>query len=128
MIISTQIRRKSNPGVLENVLVYPDQLKTVFQLISGTPSQQLELKLRIHSTSDGTTPAAPEAQIPAFDVEKTFYASEAQLTIVDARLRGGGNLMAGVRAFCKSRVDEWNETVLPGGLAAVHIDLDDDSL
>ncbi len=126
MIIASQIRRKTKPGVLQDVYVYIDDIKIKFGLSNGSPSEFCQLRLRVHSVTGGMEddPTAPWATA---DIEKIFYANATQLNAVDARLRGSGNLMAGVRAFCKARIDEHNESVMPGGAAAVHTDVDDDN-
>jgi hypothetical protein len=128
MRFSTQLRRKSDRRTLLPVIVCLDEFKVKCLPENGSPLMLCELHISAYSATVG--PAVIEDEdnpLDSFSVEKVFYVPEAQWATVNARLRGSGNLMAGIRAFCKARVTEWNTSVLPGGTAATFADLDTDT-
>jgi len=127
MIFTSQIYRKTDPADLHPVVIYIDDIKAKFEFSTGTPCEMFQLRLKVQTDTDQDgTPDIADQPLGYVDVEKIFYANASQLTIADARFRGTGNLMAGIRAFCKARVDEHNTEVNPGGAAAVHTDIDTD--
>jgi hypothetical protein len=128
MIFKTQIRRKSSPLNLEHVFVYLDSIEATFSPALGSPLSMLKLRIRVHTvTGAATEPDDINSPWPHSDIEKIFYATEGQYTAIGNRLRDGGNLMQAIRAYCKNKVDVWNDSVVPGGQAATHTDIDNDS-
>lgn len=128
MRISTQIRRKCNPNILENVIVCLDDLKVVFLQTDSSPSEGCRVRVYVYSDpSQSGTPDAPDTPWGNWDFERIFFATPAQLPIVDNRLSGSGNFKASLRVLVAANVDTHNEEVLPGGTVAVHVDLDDDA-
>ena len=130
MIFTTQIRRKSDPAGLHPVVITLDEFQYYGPKLGDDdqgPPHSFRLRLKIFT--DHNADGMPDVydQVAANDFEKLFYATAPQLAAVDDRIRDDGNLMAGVRAFSKNRVDEWNEEQVTGGTAATHTDIDDDN-
>ena len=106
----------------------------------GPPhSFRLRLKVFTDHDADGDLDASAVSPYPIFDqvagndFEKLFYATSGQLAVVDDRIRDDGNLMAGVRAFSKNKVESWNSDrwleyngSSSGEPEATHTDIDDD--
>jgi len=127
MIICSQIYRRTDPGVLHPVVIYIDDIKVKFEFSSNTPADYFQLRIKVQTdTNQDGIPDISDHPLSYVDIDKIFYANLAQLSVVDVRLHGGGNLMAGIRTFCKNQVDSHNLSVNPGGSAATHIDIDTD--
>jgi hypothetical protein len=127
MIICSQIYRKTDPSVLHPIVLYIDDVTVKFDFSSGTPAEYFQLRIKVQTdTNQDGTPDVLNNPLSYVDIDKIFYANLAQLAVVDSRLHGGGNLMAGIRTFCKNQVDSHNLSVNPGGSAATHIDIDTD--
>ena len=128
MIFKTQLRRKSSPLELEQVYVYLDEIEMKFAVELGSPLSMFKLHIRVHTvTGAATEPDDVNSPWSNSDVGKVFYATEDQYTAIGNRLRDSGNLMQAIRAYCKNQVDAWNESVLPGGQAATHTNIDTDA-
>jgi hypothetical protein len=128
MIFCTQIYRKTDPTVFHPVVVTIDDIKCSFEQSTGSAAEMFQLRIKVQTdTNQDGTPDVADNPLSYWDIEKIFYATTPQLSIIDDRLRGTGNLMAGIRTFCKAQVDSHNLAVNPGGSTASHIDIDTDS-
>jgi hypothetical protein len=130
MIFCTQIRRRTESGRLAPVVVSVDDIVSQFSTppTIGSPCSVFQLRMKVQADTDQDgTPDVGSEPWSYWEMEKVFYANETQRGIVDARLRNGGNLMAGIRVFFKARVRAHNEAMAPSGEQETYIDIDTDA-
>jgi len=130
MIFCTQIRRTTEKSRLAPVVVSVDDVLAQFAgpPTTGSPCDVFQLRVRVQADSNQDGVPDDGSEVWGFwEMEKIFYASTSQRAVVDARLRGAGNLMAGIRTFFKDRVREHNESMSPGDTQETYTDIDTDA-
>jgi hypothetical protein len=129
MIFCTQIRRTTEPSRLAPVVVSVAEFDATFESppTLGSPSSVVQLRFKVQAdTNQDGTPDVGAVEWGQWEMDKIFYATTAQKSAVDQRLRGDGNLMQGIRTFMKARVRAHNEEQAPGGTQETYIDIDTD--
>jgi len=81
------------------------------------------MKVQADTDQDGVPDVGCE-EWSYWEIDKLFYANEAQRGVVDDRLRDSGNLISGIRAFFHARIRAHNEEMLPGGEQETYDDID----
>ena len=122
MKFTTQIYRRTDPDNLHPIVVEFVRLYSI-----GMPATRFEFEISAKTDTDADGVPDVDLEISRVDFTRKYDANATQLGIVSDRLCGGGNLMAGIRTFCKNKVDEHNAEVNPGGTAATHTDIDTDT-